>query len=269
MFRCFSLCLSFIISFGILNADPGGKTNSLLTSSGGCGGCHGGRSSNTSVSILSKSNSFTVQPGAKTEFTAIVAHPSKSGAGINIGVKSSPSSNTNSGTLEVIAGQGLKKSSSELTHTAPKSMSNGKAEFNFTWTAPMQEGVYYLMATGNAVNRNGGDSGDEWNFMTPIELTVTASTSIDEIAEVQPISVYPNPVLDFSIFQYSLLKASNVWYTVSNVMGQTIFTRDLGYKEAGMHSIHLLGLYSLLSSGNYIMTIHTPERNQSIPFIKQ
>ena len=269
MFRFSTLCCSLFLSFGILHADPGGKTNSLLTSSGGCGGCHGGRSSNTTVSIISKSNSFTVQPGTKAEFTAIVAHPSKSGAGINIGVKTSPSSNTNSGMLEVIAGQGLKKSSSELTHTSPKSMSNGKAEFNFTWTAPMQEGVYYLMATGNAVNRNGGDSGDEWNFMTPIEVTVSSSTSVNEISEIQSISVYPNPVLDFSIFQFTLLKASNVRYTVTNIMGRTVFNQDLGFSEAGIHSVHFLGLYSLLGSGHYVITIHTPERNQSIPFIKQ
>lgn len=269
MFRFSTLFCSLFLSFGILQADPGGKTNSLLTTSGGCGGCHGGRSSNTTVSIMSKSNSFTIQPGAKAEFTAIVAHPSKSGAGINIGVKSSPSSNTNSGMLEVIAGQGLKRTSSELTHTSPKTMMSGKAEFTFTWTAPMQEGVYYLMATGNAVNRNGGDSGDEWNFMTPIELTVSASTSVNEIADIQSISVYPNPVLDFSVFQFSLQKGSNVRYTVSTMMGKTVFSQDLGFKDAGTHSVHFLGLYSLLSSGNYVITIHTPERNQSIPFIKQ
>jgi len=143
MLRFSVLCISFILTFGIMQADPGGKTGRLLSNSGGCGGCHGNASSNTSVSINSKTGSFTIQPGAKAEFTAIVAHASKTGAGINIGVKSSPSSNTNSGTLDVIAGQGLKKSSSELTHTSPKTMASGKAEFSFTWTAPSQEGVYY------------------------------------------------------------------------------------------------------------------------------
>lgn len=269
MFRFSTLFCSLFLSVVILHADPDGKSGRLLTNSGGCGDCHGNRSSSTTITINSKSNSFTIQPGAKAEFTAIVAHPLKSGAGINIGVKSSTSSNTNSGTLDVIAGQGLKKSSSELVQSSPKTMTGGKAEFNFTWTAPMQEGVYYLMATGNAVNKNGGDSGDEWNFMTPIQLTVSASTSVNEITDIQSLSVYPNPILDFSIFQYTLLKASNVWYTVSNMMGQTVFNQDLGFKEAGMHSIHFLGLYSLLSSGNYVITIHTPERNQSIPFIKQ
>lgn len=269
MFRFSTLCISLLCTCSMLYADPGGKPGRLLTNSGGCGDCHGNASSNTSISIVSKSGSFTIQAGSKAEFTAIVAHSTKTGAGINIGVKSSPTSNTNSGTLEVIAGQGLKKSSSELVQSSPKTMTNGKAEFSFSWTAPTQEGVYYLMATGNAVNRNGGDSGDEWNFMTPIEVTVSSSTSVKEISEIQSISVYPNPVLDFSIFQFTLLKASNVRYTVTNMMGRTVFNQDLGFREAGIHSVHFLGLYSLLSSGNYVITIHTPERNQSIPFFKQ
>lgn len=269
MLRFSVLCISFIFSFGIVQADPGGKSGRLLSNSGGCGGCHGSASSNTNVSIISKSGSFTIQPGAKAEFTAIVAHASKSGAGINIGVKSSPSSNTNSGTLEVLAGQGLKKSSSELTHTSPKTMASGKAEFSFTWTAPSQEGVYYLMATGNAVNRNGGDSGDEWNFMTPIQITVAASTGVHEANQISSLSVFPNPVQEYSIFQFEVDKPSEASYSIINMMGQTVFSQKLGYVTSGVHSVNFLGLSSMLSSGHYLISIQTSGGRQTIPFIKQ
>ena len=67
MLRFSVLCISFILTFGIMQADPGGKTGRLLSNSGGCGGCHGNASSNTSVSINSKTGSFTIQPGAKAE----------------------------------------------------------------------------------------------------------------------------------------------------------------------------------------------------------
>jgi hypothetical protein len=269
MLRFSVLCISFILTFGELYSSSAGKTNSLLSTSGGCGGCHGNASSNTSVSIISKSGSFTIQPGAKAEFTAIVAHPSKTGAGINIGVKSSPTSNTNSGTLEVLAGQGLKKSSSELTHTSPKTMSSGKAEFSFTWTAPSQEGVYYLMATGNAVNRNGGDSGDEWNFMTPIQITVAASTRVHEANQISSLTVFPNPVQEYSIFQFEVDQPSEASYSIINMMGQTVFSQKLGYMTSGVHSVNFLGLSSILSSGHYLISIQASGGRQTIPFIKQ
>ena len=144
--------------------------------------------------MTSKTGSFTVKPGTKLELTAAVAHPSKSAAGINIGVKSAPNANTNIGTLDIVAGQGLKKSSAELVQSAPKNMTNGKSEFTFTWTAPTQEGVYYLMATGNAVNRDGGQSGDAWNYMQPIQLTVTSTTDIQEQSISTSTRLYPNPL---------------------------------------------------------------------------
>jgi len=253
----------------MLYADPGGKPGRLLTNSGGCGDCHGNASSNTSISIVSKSGSFTIQPGSKAEFTAIVAHSTKTGAGINIGVKSSLTSNTNSGTLEVIAGQGLKKSSSELVQSSPKTMTNGKAEFSFSWTAPTQEGVYYLMATGNAVNRNGGDSGDEWNFMAPIQITVAASTNIDDIQELRSLQVFPNPIQEYSMFQFSLQTSSEVTYEIIDMMGRTLFTQPLGVLNEGIHSVNFLGLYSMLNSGHYMISVQTSSGRQTLPFLKQ
>lgn len=270
MLRFSVLCISLILTFGELYSNSGGKTKSLLSSMGGCGGCHGSASSNTSVSIISKSGSFTIQPGAKAEFTAIVAHVAKISAGINIGVKSSLSIDNNIGTLGVISGQNLKfiQTSGELTHTSPKAIASGKAEFSFTWTAPSQEGVYYLMATGNAVNRNGGDSGDEWNFMIPIQLTVSASTRVYEVNQISYLSVFPNPVQEYSIFQFEVKQPSEASYSIINMMGQTVFSQKLGYMISGVHSVNFLGLSSLLSTGHYLISIQTSEGIQTIPFIK-
>jgi hypothetical protein len=269
MLRFSVLCISFILTFGELYSSSDGKTNSLKTTSGGCGGCHGNASSKTSVSIISKSGSFTILPGSKVEFTAIVAHATKTGAGINIGVKTSPTSIEDSGTLEEIAEQGLKRSSSELTHTSIKDIKNGKAEFAFTWTAPNQEGVYYLMATGNAVNKNFGTSGDEWNFMTPIQITVAASTRVHEANQISSLTVFPNPVQEYSIFQFEVDQPSEASYSIINMMGQTVFSQKLGYVTSGVHSVNFLGLSSILSTGHYLISIQTSGGVQTIPFIKQ
>ena len=264
------LCTLFVYSFFNAYADPGGKAGRLLTNSGGCGDCHGGSpSSLTAITITSKSGSFTVKPGTKLEMTAAVAHPSKSAAGINIGVKTAPNANTNIGTLDVVAGQGLKKSSAELVQSAPKNMTNGKSEFTFTWTAPTQEGVYYLMATGNAVNKNGGDSGDEWNFMQPIQLTVTSTTDIQEQSISTSTRLYPNPLLENSILEYELSETSSVTYSIVNTLGTQLMYQNIGMQEQGKHSLGLWGIYSMLTPGHFVITIQTRQTRMAIPFIKQ
>ena len=273
MLRFSTLCFTLLVSSFIVQADPGGKPGRLLSTSGGCGDCHGNASSNTNVSIVSKSGSFTVLPGSKTEFTAIVAHATKTGAGITIGVKKQLNTNSPIGILDIIAGQGLKKvkdtSLLELVQSAPKTMTNGKAEFPFSWTAPSQEGVYYLMATGNAVNKNGGDSGDEWNFMTPIQITVAASTRVDEANQISSLTVFPNPVQEYSIFQFEVDQPTEASYSIINMMGQTVFSQKLGYVTSGVHSVNFLGLSSILSAGHYLISIQTSDGVQTIPFIKQ
>lgn len=253
----------------MLFAYPAGITGKLQQASGGCGGCHGASSSNTTISMVSKTGSFTVKPGTKLELTAVVAHPSKVAAGVNIGVKSAPNSNTNIGTLEVVAGQGLKKSASELVQSSPKDISNGRAEFTFTWTAPAQEGTYYLMATGNAVNRNGGDSGDEWNYMQPIQLIVSYTTGIQEETPNSIVNVFPNPLQEYSIIEYHLPFNGNVSYSIINTLGQQVFKQDLGYQYLGSHSTGLSGLHALIPSGQYILSLYTDGFLISVPFIKK
>ncbi len=76
------------------------------------------------------------------------------------------------GTLAPATGSGLQLSNGELTHQQPKTMSNGQAAFSFTWTAPSTPGTYTLRAAGCAVNGNGNTSGDAWNFLSPVTLTV-------------------------------------------------------------------------------------------------
>ncbi|MGA1307431.1 MAG: choice-of-anchor V domain-containing protein [Candidatus Kapaibacteriota bacterium] len=268
------LCLTLILCTINSSAYPGGIQGRLLSASGGCGDCHGGSpSSLTTVSIKNKTGSFIVKPGEMIELSAEVAHPSKLAAGINIGVKTAPNNTISIGKLGVISGQGLKKSSqkdtSELVQSAPKNMTNGKSEFIFTWTAPTQEGIYYLMATGNAVNRNGGDSGDEWNFMQPIQLTVTNTTGIHESSTASMAKMYPNPMLEYSMLDYELQESSPVSISVISTLGITVFSQDLGMQEHGKHNVGLWGLHSILPTGHYMLSIQTRLSQMSIPFIKQ
>lgn len=179
----FILLSSLIIAFTLyLYADADGKTGRTSTSSEGCGNCHGGSSSNVNLSVSSQTGSFTVLPNSVTTFTVTLTHPSLTYAGINIGVKTSPtqSPGVNAGTLSPVTGSGLKLAGnpSELTHTVPKQLNGGSVSFSFNWTAPSEPGTYYMRAVGLASNNNGQASGDEWNWMQVKEIIVAPAQSV-------------------------------------------------------------------------------------------
>jgi hypothetical protein len=153
-----------IVTYTLL-AKPGGITGRTAPGAG-CS-CHGSSSSSTSVGI---SGNFTVDPGSNNNYTVTVSNSSQMKAGVNIAVKNDQSGETNVGS--VFAGSNLQALSGELTHTSPVTLSGGSAGFSFTWTAPSQAGEYYIRAAGNAVDGDGSNSGDEWNFMTPKKVTV-------------------------------------------------------------------------------------------------
>lgn len=150
-----------------------GRVLRTSTVDGGCGGtsCHGtSSSSNTQLSL--QSGPLTVDPLSTNSYKIRVSNSSKIQAGINIATKTSITGSTNIGSFTAPVGSGLQVMVSELTHTEPKNLSNSNADFDFNWTAPSKPGVYYLRAVGNAVNQSSTPDGDEWNWMTPIELTV-------------------------------------------------------------------------------------------------
>ncbi|MFM7339872.1 MAG: choice-of-anchor V domain-containing protein, partial [Bacteroidota bacterium] len=117
-----------------MEASSGGITG---RSQSGCGGCHGGQNNATSISLREGAGPFTVQAGTSKTFTAVVAHATMSKAGMNLSIKNS--SNVNAGTYSAL--NNCVNSGGELTHPTPANLSNGEAEFGFTWTAPNTEGT--------------------------------------------------------------------------------------------------------------------------------
>ncbi|MBS1537381.1 MAG: hypothetical protein JST20_06495, partial [Bacteroidetes bacterium] len=137
--------------------------------------CHGGSNSATTLSIQGVSGtSITMTPGENRSFTVIVAHSTQPYAGVDISIKNSGGSNV--GTLS--AGSGLQLTGGELTHSAKKAITSGQAAFTFTWTAPSSTGDYLLRAAGNAVNNNGNDQGDIWNFLSTVTITVATPSIV-------------------------------------------------------------------------------------------
>jgi hypothetical protein len=172
------LAIIFILglTFTAISRSNGSMTGLTATNSEGCS-CHGTSSnSNTSLTVESSSGNFELTPGSTGTYTITVSNSSESAAGIDIAVKTTETGSTNAGTLSPTTGSGLQTQSSELTHSTPKSLNNGSIGFTFTWTAPSTHGVYYLRAVGNAVNLSNSNSGDQWNWMTPKQITVKGVT---------------------------------------------------------------------------------------------
>ncbi len=122
-------------------------------------------SSGTTVSLTSSSGTspLTTAPNTTYNFTITVANSSESDGGCDI------SSYSGSG---LSPGTGLQNNiepnTTELTHTSPKSFSEGSTSWNFTYSTGSNPGWDTIYATGNAVNGDGeddnGECDDNWNF---------------------------------------------------------------------------------------------------------
>lgn len=86
----------------------------------------------------------------------------------------------------------------------------------------------------------------------------TGSTSTNDMSAIfNNVSVYPNPATSNATVDFNISEANNVSVVVSNLVGQTVMTENLGQLNAGQHN------YSLdvagLNSGMYLITITAGE----------
>lgn len=133
--------------------------------------CHSSSpNSATTLTAQSSSGNFRTRPGQSLNISITVANSLMQAAGINIAVTNQ--NGQNAGTLTPGTNSGLQSSGGELTHTTRKTMNNGEATFTFSWTAPSSGGQYTLRAAGNAVNGNGNTSGDAWNYLSAVTISV-------------------------------------------------------------------------------------------------
>lgn len=116
---------------------------------GGCG-CHGGGEVGLGVGVSPTS----FDPGDQITVTVTVAQPGANEAGLFV-------SDDDVGVFEAIGGQGMAVVPAGMTHTSPKVMSGGSAQFSFQWTAPDEEGAVRFSVWGVSANGNNSSSGDD------------------------------------------------------------------------------------------------------------
>ena len=138
-------------------ANSSGRTGRSGKQGVTCSQCHGG-GTRPALEFIGASE-LGVGESATFTFRVKAGSALQRAAGFNVAAAS--------GTLAVIAQQGARLSSGELTHSSPKNNdAGGFAAWQFSWTAPGEPGTYRLYGAGNSVNRNGQSSGDRSDTLT-------------------------------------------------------------------------------------------------------
>lgn len=227
----FALSVSIIIMMHGMSlfASSSGITGRSISTSGGCGpgGCHGGAGSpqQTTVSIKEAVNGVvTVAPNTRVTLTLSVANAAQTAAGFNVSVRATANGGIRAGTLDNNDDQDIRPMQGELTHSTPRTMSGGTAEFTFGWTSPETTGEYYIHAIGNAVNRNGGaDNGDRWAYMTPVKIVVTGTSSVAERTIIHgALKVAPVPAHGSVVMSADVAAGEEVLVQVLDAIGNVI-----------------------------------------------
>lgn len=145
------------------DANSSGKTGASTT---GCTSCHGS-SADSNVSGTFSASATEVGPGdtVTVTFTVASSDSNHTAAGLNV--------SADDGTLA--AGSNTQESGGEITHSSATALSSGTVDFSFDWTAPSSEGTVTLSGAANAVNGDGGTSGDGWALATDLEITVVCT----------------------------------------------------------------------------------------------
>jgi hypothetical protein len=164
--------MKFRFIFLIMVAFAVGSTSYSTGLSGGAVGgcsCHGANSAATSIIVSGlPSGAVSYIPGSTYAVSVSVSNAIMNAAGITASVGAGNFANLGA---NLQYGSGTQ----EIMHTAAKSFGGSTfTTFQFDWVAPATAGLLIdFQVSANAVNLDGGTSGDEWNsgvFFLPLEL---------------------------------------------------------------------------------------------------
>jgi len=165
-----AVCI-IIISSIIVYAHASGITG--VTTSG-CT-CHGSK-----TAVVSISGPDTLAPGATGSYTiTIINQTSMKYGGIDL--------KASAGTLT--PGTGLKKSGSELTHSAPLLVSGSAYTWQFSFTAPATPATVTFNAAG-AIGASTSTTSGPWGFAAPKTILVMAASSPSFSVKLVPQGFY-------------------------------------------------------------------------------
>ncbi len=242
----------FILIFSsiLLYASPDGFTGrTKKTSNNGCS-CHGGSTPTNDVLVVI-AGPDTLNIGQTAMYTLTVSKASKTGAGLDIAVRS--------GTLALVSSN-IHLSNGELTQNANIPMTSGSMTVQFNFTAGNSATLDTIWATGLATNSNNNTSGDDWNWANSKRVVVRNPSAVINISGKVPGNYslsqnYPNPFNPATKIRFNLPKNSEVRLSVFDMTGREVETLVNGVFPAGTFEADWNP--AELSSGIYFYTLKT------------
>jgi len=187
------LALFVLMSFSVLNS--GGKAGYTGSpGEGTCANCHSGGTGNTNILFSSIPAMVNNEYQPSTTYRMLITIENQNYSSFGFGCEILDSLNANAGTMSN-AGTGVKflnsGSRKNAVHSTAKS-GTGSAVFEFDWIAPA-DGKATIYVSGNAVNLNGGTSGDQPGnasfTLNPVSITSISNNNV----HFTDVKVFPNP----------------------------------------------------------------------------
>lgn len=253
-----------IVSFnGVLNS--GGKAGSTGSpGEGTCGACHSGGSSSVAGASISATPQFSNNqyvPGQIYTVNIIAMAVGFNAYGFGCEILNA-ANNNNIGTMQN-PGAGVQllnapNGRTNATQTAPKT--GMPVVFSFEWVAP-SSGTANIYACVNAVNGNGGTSGD-FVMTTSVSLTPANTSAIKELTNngIQ-LNIYPVPFNDELNVKIHLEKSLNdVKAVIYDFHGKKVFESGSFNLSVGENKLK----FDLTELEGNIFTLKLESKNQFI-----
>ena len=144
------LAVGWASALAVLTVATPARAHSGGVASDGCG-CHGSGDVNLSINTTPA----MISPGQTVRVTVTIGAPGAAEAGLFL--------ESNAGQFTTLGGQGLAEVPAGLTHTQPRAMNGGQAQFAFDWTAPGTPGAVRFGLWAVAANGNNSSSGDDFD----------------------------------------------------------------------------------------------------------
>jgi hypothetical protein len=238
----------------------------------GGGGCHGGTSANTTVSIVVDSagvpvthyragSTYTVNiTGSNTSHNPKFGFQFASVSGNGTSQVQAGNFTTLPANVDSVVLNGLVI----VEHDAPLAAVNNVYTVSFPWVAPATQGTgtISMYCTLNAVNGDGIQNSVDLSNNTMISLTERVHTaSIEQVSNQVQVTAYPNPVTNMLHVAIPAAKTGAYTVRVTDVIGREIYNKDI--ITAGAYNMQIntsnwaAGIYhvSLQGAGNGVVTI--------------
>ena len=166
---------------------------------------------------------------------------------------------TNSTTMQLKSITVSGNSRTSITHKTNGGLATNSKTFSFNWTAPATNvGNVTFYAAGNASNSNNGSSGD-YIYSTNQVVTVS-SVGINSIEyAAADWNVYPNPVKENLMVDYTLNASENVKIELYDFNGRFQMPLYMSNLNAGRHQ-QLFNLDANLANGIYFVKLQAGDK---------